>query len=641
MSALFGKGKGQMNVSVTGRPSVPKLQIAAQESSISSGACSPIILHNNGLATVRIECDGDAVFGSNVGDSVGNQPDTTGLVILSNAQTYNGESMGAGDLMIGNNSASKANAFYDASAGTFNLRVATTNMITLATSGTITLGDTATEHILISSTAVQIKDGATVYTDISGGVVTVGEVGAGLGNVRIASDGVQVRTNTTVKIDLQSDGDLFIGTDTSAAATTSMVVFSTAQTYNGEAGFGVGDILIGANTASSFNIKWTVSDGSLRFRSGTTELGSYQDDSLIFNVQNALGTTMIQGRNQSTTVDAAPHYGIQALSDGVRVDATGVNVGLRAVGSNNTGAGGNRCIQIDSLGDSAAHYAIYSSALAQSVHAGSLRIGSTTNPTVALDVTGAALISTTLGVTTSVTSPVVIGGSGTTSTLTLRSTSGVGTTGADIIYQVGNNGATEAMRILNSGNVGIGNTDIGWTPAGLIHLSLGSTTSTTVGGLGLVSQRTTSGALGQISFVNDTNSNGTGDTSTSKRVALIEGNFVAGTAGQGGGQLLFYTKPDGGGIAERVRMDEAGNVGIGTGTFGTSATQTLALDNGTEPTSSPADLIQIYSVDLSAGNATLGLRTETAVASDIALASTHSLQVRINGVTYKILLVAV
>lgn len=53
----------------------------------------------------------------------------------------------------------------------------------------------------------------------------------------------------------------------------------------------------------------------------------------------------------------------------------------------------------------------------------------------------------------------VIGGTGTTSTLTLRSTSGVGTTGADIIFQAGNNGATEVMRLQNGGNVGIGTTN--------------------------------------------------------------------------------------------------------------------------------------------------------------------------------------
>ncbi|MEK7638193.1 MAG: glycosyl hydrolase family 28-related protein, partial [Patescibacteria group bacterium] len=51
-----------------------------------------------------------------------------------------------------------------------------------------------------------------------------------------------------------------------------------------------------------------------------------------------------------------------------------------------------------------------------------------------------------------------IGGTTASSTLVLRPTSGVGATGADIIFQVGNNGAIEAARILNNGNVGIGDT---------------------------------------------------------------------------------------------------------------------------------------------------------------------------------------
>jgi hypothetical protein len=60
--------------------------------------------------------------------------------------------------------------------------------------------------------------------------------------------------------------------------------------------------------------------------------------------------------------------------------------------------------------------------------------------------------------TGTVVAPLIEGGTATTSPLTYRTTSGVGTTGADHIFQVGNNGATEAMRILNSGNVGIGTT---------------------------------------------------------------------------------------------------------------------------------------------------------------------------------------
>lgn len=57
---------------------------------------------------------------------------------------------------------------------------------------------------------------------------------------------------------------------------------------------------------------------------------------------------------------------------------------------------------------------------------------------------------------TSVTSPLIIGGSSTTQTLTYQTTTGVGTTGANHIWKVGNNGATTAMTLLNSGFLGIG-----------------------------------------------------------------------------------------------------------------------------------------------------------------------------------------
>ncbi|MCR4307149.1 MAG: hypothetical protein NUV80_01155, partial [Candidatus Berkelbacteria bacterium] len=71
-------------------------------------------------------------------------------------------------------------------------------------------------------------------------------------------------------------------------------------------------------------------------------------------------------------------------------------------------------------------------------------------------ISSAANFTGTVAVATSLTSPIVYGGTTTTSTLSLRSTSGAGTTGADIIFGVGTAGGTEAMRILNSGNVGIG-----------------------------------------------------------------------------------------------------------------------------------------------------------------------------------------
>jgi hypothetical protein len=64
---------------------------------------------------------------------------------------------------------------------------------------------------------------------------------------------------------------------------------------------------------------------------------------------------------------------------------------------------------------------------------------------------------------TSIVVPTITGGTGTTQTLTFKPTSGNGTTGADHIFQVGNNGGTEAMRILNNGKVGIGTNSPGAT----------------------------------------------------------------------------------------------------------------------------------------------------------------------------------
>lgn len=68
-----------------------------------------------------------------------------------------------------------------------------------------------------------------------------------------------------------------------------------------------------------------------------------------------------------------------------------------------------------------------------------------------LPLTGGAMTGNIL-----MTSNKLIGGSTTTSDLYFQSTTGAGTTGADIHFLTGNNGATEAMTITNSGPVGIG-----------------------------------------------------------------------------------------------------------------------------------------------------------------------------------------
>lgn len=90
-----------------------------------------------------------------------------------------------------------------------------------------------------------------------------------------------------------------------------------------------------------------------------------------------------------------------------------------------------------------------------------------------------------------------------------------------------------------------------------------------------------------------------------------------------------------------VAATATGNLGIGNQVAGTNADRVLVLSNNATAPADSANVAQLYSTDISAGNATLGLFVETAVAADVALVSTNSLTVFINGSKYKIPLVSV
>jgi len=105
--------------------------------------------------------------------------------------------------------------------------------------------------------------------DASGNIL-IGEVASGKSNVYISSGGITFRTNTTPKIRLDADGDVFIGADLDYAASTNLAIFTNAQTYNSES-MEAGDLLLGDNSSSKANLFWDKSAGILSLRSGTTK----------------------------------------------------------------------------------------------------------------------------------------------------------------------------------------------------------------------------------------------------------------------------------------------------------------------------------------------------------------------------------
>ena len=210
-------------------------------------------------------------------------------------------------------------------------------------------------------------------------------------------------------------------------------------------------------------------------------------------------------------------------------------------------------------------------------------------------------VSGTPSFATSVTTPIVYGGTTASSSLTLQSTSGVGTSDS-ILFKVGNNGATTAMTINTSGNVGIGTS----SPSG--RMSFG--TSAGFKGIQLYDDGSGASGFGITSNTLNVYSGGTtiafgtgqtsaGTTLTSGSMYLVSGNVGIGTSspgnaltiamgtgtsayvqttsgsdyslwGQAAGTgalagtftalpFLFYTNS-----SERMRIDSSGNVGIGT-----------------------------------------------------------------------------
>jgi len=135
--------------------------------------------------------------------------------------------------------------------------------------------------------------------------------------VQIDADGIGGYSATTTKtFSLETDGDLFLGSDISAAGTTALAVFANAQTYGtASESMGAGDVLLGDNSAGKINLLWDVSEGDVILRRGTSAritLDGSADSILIGQVAASQNNILISSGAISVRNNDVERIGVTA-----------------------------------------------------------------------------------------------------------------------------------------------------------------------------------------------------------------------------------------------------------------------------------------------------------------------------------------
>jgi hypothetical protein len=187
---------------------------------------------------------------------------------------------------------------------------------------------------------------------------------------------------------------------------------------------------------------------------------------------------------------------------------------------------------------------------------------------------------------------------------------------------------SEKMRLDSSGNLGLGVTPSAWGGAFAGALQVGRAVMHSNTGDFRAS-------FGQNYYVDGTNARYIGD-GFATQLMQVSGEyrfFTApnNTSGAGAGPISF---------TQALTLDANRNLALNTTSVGTSAAGVLSVGSGTEPSSGPADTVQFYSVDRSAGNTIPAIYCEGSGVTNAGITNvtvTNKIAIKINGTVYYLL----
>jgi hypothetical protein len=341
-------------------------------------------------------------------------------------------------------------------------------------------GNATADHADIQGTADQVLVVNTAGTALAFGTVATGGITAA------AVTYAKIQNLAGLSVMGRSASSSGVGADITGTANQFLQVNSGATalafvTMGGDAALSSGTLTVQPQAITFAKIQNSAAAGLSVVGRSTNSAGSFAEINAAsdFQVLRRSGTAVGFGAIDVSQANAVTgRLAFANLTQGSARSVLGVTGNATADFASIQGTA-DQVLRVDSAGTSLAFGTIATAGIANNavdntkIRQGIARsvIGVTGNATANVaDIQGAAgsilnvpnagtslIFSTSPEIATQVTVPIVIGGTGASSSLSIKSTSGVGT--SDFIdFLVGNNGAVRAMRMFTTGQVSVGDT---------------------------------------------------------------------------------------------------------------------------------------------------------------------------------------